>query len=136
LLVDAHPIATNDRRSTAAHGRAQDTDGARARLRGVGVVPFGDRDLWRSDLWCSAAKIVGLVVSEGLMLVGTGLILGIAGAVALRKALENQLYGVQPPDPVVMLMVMAALGLVALAACLFPARRATLVDPMTVLNEQ
>jgi putative ABC transport system permease protein len=65
-----------------------------------------------------------------------GLILGVAGAIALRKALENELYGVQPLDPLVMASVVAVLALVALIACLLPARRATQVDPMIVLNEQ
>jgi predicted lysophospholipase L1 biosynthesis ABC-type transport system permease subunit len=89
----------------------------------------------RLALGCSVSKIVGLVVSEGLLLVGTGLILGLAGAVALRKALENQLYGEQPLDPIVMTIVTAVLGLVALAACLLPAQRATRVDPVVVLKE-
>ncbi len=90
----------------------------------------------RAALGCSASGIVKLVLSEGLVLVGVGLVLGVAGAVALRKALENELYGVQPLDPLVMASVVALLGLVALIACLLPARRATQVDPVIVLNEQ
>lgn len=90
----------------------------------------------RLALGCSESRIVGLVVSEGLLLVGAGLILGAAGATALRKALENQLYGVQPLDPEVIVIVTLTLGLVALAACGLPARRATQVDPAMVLNEQ
>jgi predicted permease len=90
----------------------------------------------RTALGCSASGIVKLVLSEGLMLVGIGLLLGIAGAVGLRKALETQLYGVQPLDPMVIASVTMVLALVALAACLLPARRATQVDPVIVLNEQ
>jgi len=90
----------------------------------------------RSALGCSASGIVKLVLSEGLVLVGIGLVLGVAGAAALRKALENELYGVQPLDPWVIASVTVVLGLVALAACLLPARRATQVDPVIVLNEQ
>ncbi|MBZ5601539.1 MAG: ABC transporter permease [Acidobacteriia bacterium] len=90
----------------------------------------------RTALGCSASGIVRLVVSEGLTLVGIGLILGVAGAAALRKALENELYGVQPLDPLVMASVTVVLTLVAIAACLLPARRATQVDPVIVLNEQ
>ncbi len=90
----------------------------------------------RAALGCSASGIVKLVLSEGLVLVGIGLILGVAGAAALRKALENELYGVQPLDPLVMAGVTAVLGLVALTACLLPARQATQVDPVIVLNEQ
>jgi len=76
------------------------------------------------------------VLSEGLVLVGIGLVLGVAGAAALRKALENELYGVQPLDPLVMASATVVLGLVALVACLLPARQATQVDPVIVLNEQ
>lgn len=90
----------------------------------------------RSALGCTASGIVKLVLSEGLVLVGVGLILGVAGAAALRKVLERDLYGVQALDPLVMTSVAALLGLVALAACLLPARRATQVDPVIVLNEQ
>ena len=90
----------------------------------------------RAALGCSASGIVKLVLFEGLALVGIGLVLGVAGAAALRKALENELYGVQPLDPWVMATVTAVLGLVALLACLLPARRAMQVDPVIVLNEQ
>jgi len=90
----------------------------------------------RAALGCSTSGIVKLVLSEGLVLVGIGLVLGVSGAAALRKALENELYGVQPLDPLVIASVTALLGLVALAACLLPARRATQVDPVIVLNEQ
>ena len=90
----------------------------------------------RSALGCTAAGIVKLVLGEGLLLVGIGLILGVAGAAAIQRALENELYGVKPLDPVVMASVMAALTLVALTACLLPARRATEVDPVIVLSEQ
>ncbi len=90
----------------------------------------------RSALGCSTSGIVKLVLAEGLALVGIGLIVGIAGAAALRKALESELYGVQPLDPMVMVSVTFVLALVALTACLLPARRATQVDPVIVLNEQ
>jgi ABC-type antimicrobial peptide transport system permease subunit len=75
------------------------------------------------------------VLSEGLVLVGIGLGAGVAGAVVFRKVLGSELYGVRPLDPLVMVSVIAVLGMVALAASLFPARRATQVDPMIVLNE-
>jgi predicted permease len=90
----------------------------------------------RVALGCTESGIVKLVLSEGLVLVGIGLVLGIAGAIALRRALENELYGVQPLDTLVIASATALLGLVALAACLLPARRATQVDPLIVLNEQ
>ncbi len=90
----------------------------------------------RSALGCSTSGIVKLVLSEGLALVGIGLVLGVAGALSLRKALATELYDVQPLDPLVIAGVTLILGIVALGACLLPARRATRVDPVIVLNEQ
>jgi predicted permease len=90
----------------------------------------------RVALGCSTSGIAKLVLSEGLALVGIGLILGVAGAAALRKAVQNELYGVQPLDPWIIASVTAVLAIAALAACLLPARRAMQVDPVIVLNEQ
>jgi ABC-type antimicrobial peptide transport system permease subunit len=75
-------------------------------------------------------------VREGLLLVGGGLVLGTAGSIALRTAIKNQIYGVQPLDPVVLGSVALVLGMVAMIACLRPAQQATKVDPVVVLNEQ
>ncbi len=90
----------------------------------------------RTALGCTASGVVGLVVREAVWLLGAGLILGGAGAVALQKVVAGQLYGVKPFDPVVMLSVVTTLALVGMAACVLPARRATRVDPVIVLREQ
>jgi putative ABC transport system permease protein len=84
----------------------------------------------------SPAAIFQLFLREGILLVGCGLALGLVGSVALRKAVEDQIYGVRPLDPLVLGMVATLLGGVALAACLRPAQLATKVDPVVVLNEQ
>jgi putative ABC transport system permease protein len=76
------------------------------------------------------------VVREAVWLLGAGLVLGGAGAVALQKVVAGQLYGVKPLDPMVMSAVVGTLALVGLAACVLPARRATRVDPVIVLREQ
>ncbi len=90
----------------------------------------------RTALGCTSGGVVRLVVREALWLLVAGLALGVAGSVALRSVVAGQLYGVKPLDPVVMSAVTATLLLVGLAACVLPARRATLVDPVTVLWEQ
>ena len=69
-------------------------------------------------------------------LVAVGLILGFAGAWALRRTLQSQIYGVGAMDPVVIGIVVLTLGAIALLASSLPARRAMRVDPATVLNPQ
>ncbi|HWX56081.1 MAG TPA: ABC transporter permease [Verrucomicrobiae bacterium] len=90
----------------------------------------------RMALGSTQGRIVKLVLREGLVLVAIGLALGIACAAALRTAIAGQIYGVHALDPLVMGSVIVLLGLVAMAACAVPARRAMKVDPVIVLNEQ
>ena len=90
----------------------------------------------RVALGSSAAGVVRMVLMEGLALVGTGLVLGVGGAVLLRRAVEAHVYGVSPLDPLVLAVVTLVLAAVALAACGMPARRAMRVDPVVVLTEQ
>ena len=63
-----------------------------------------------------------------------GLILGLAGTLALSRLLATLLFGVGERDPVTILAVAAVLGAVALLACYIPAHRATRVDPMVALR--
>jgi predicted permease len=78
--------------------------------------------------------IFALVVREGLALAGVGLCLGVVGTVALRQVLQSRIYGLSTMNPVVMGAVMIVLALIALTAASLPARRATRVDPVAVLN--
>jgi predicted permease len=89
----------------------------------------------RIALGSSARAIVELVLGEGLVLVGGGFALGLAGAFALRKTLQTQLFGVSASDPIVVGAVSLLLAAVAVAACLVPARRATRIDPIVALAE-
>jgi predicted permease len=79
--------------------------------------------------------IFKLILQEGLLLVVCGLAIGLAGAVALRRVLEAQLYGLGSMDPVVIGTALTLLTVIALAACALPARRATRLDPVIVLNQ-
>jgi predicted permease len=90
----------------------------------------------RAALGCTASGVVRLVVGEALWLLGAGLLLGVAGSVALRSVVAGHLYGVKPLDPLVMSAVIVTLAVVGLSACVLPARRATRVDPVMVLREQ
>jgi putative ABC transport system permease protein len=90
----------------------------------------------RVALGSTSGGVVKLVVREALWLIGAGLVLGVAGSVALRSVVAGQLYGVKPLDPIVMSAVVVTLALAGMAACVLPARRATRVDPATVLRDQ
>jgi ABC-type antimicrobial peptide transport system permease subunit len=79
--------------------------------------------------------VFNLILSEGLLLIATGFALGAAGAIALRRTLESELFGVRASDPLVLVLAVATLALVALAACAIPARRATRIDPIVALAE-
>ncbi len=89
----------------------------------------------RIALGSSARGVFDLVMREGLLLLGIGLVVGGVSALALRPLLESQLFGVRAGDPRVMLAVVLLLGLVALAACALPARRAARIEPRAVLTD-
>jgi predicted permease len=89
----------------------------------------------RMALGSDRSGIFRLVLSEGIWLVAAGLALGVAGAFALRRAIETQLYSVGGMDPIVLLSVGGLLGLVALVACIVPARRASKIEPTLALTE-
>lgn len=80
--------------------------------------------------------IFTLIVQEGLLLVTCGLTIGLAGTVALRRILQTQIYGLGSMDPFVIGSALVVLSAIALLACALPARRATRVDPVMVLNQQ
>ena len=90
----------------------------------------------RVALGSSPGGILKLVLREGLLLVSSGLVVGLIGAVALQKAVASEVYGVRPLDPLVLGSVMALLSIVTLAACAVPAQRAVRVDPLTALRDE
>jgi predicted permease len=89
----------------------------------------------RVALGSSAPQVVQLVLKEGAVLVGAGLTAGLIGAIAMQKAVANEIYGVKPLDPAVIALVIATLATISLAASILPARRALKVDPAIVLTE-
>jgi predicted permease len=89
----------------------------------------------RMALGSTVRGVFAFVFSEGLVLVGVGLLLGVAGAIALGRTLQGQLFGVEPTDPMVLGAVAVATGLIALLACVAPARRASRVDPVVALRQ-
>jgi predicted permease len=90
----------------------------------------------RLALGSTARGIFDLVVREGAQILALGFVFGLVGVYALRRVLEAELYGVRPLEPAVLLGVAGLLALVALVACLLPARRATRIDPVVALRQE
>ena len=88
----------------------------------------------RAALGAAPGSIVGLVLRQAGGVVGTGLLIGVGAAIALSRYLRALLYGIGPTDPVAVAFAVVALAIVALAACIVPARRAVRVDPMSALR--
>jgi ABC-type antimicrobial peptide transport system permease subunit len=88
----------------------------------------------RVALGADSGKVLGLVLWHGGVLVMMGLVLGVAGALGLTRLLKSLLFGVTPTDPATFVIVSIVLAVVALTACLVPARRAMRVDPMVALR--
>ncbi len=75
-----------------------------------------------------------MVLSEMLLILAIGLILGIPAGLAVSKVVASQLFGVSTHDPLVIGGASLALGLAAFAAAYFPAWRASRVDPLSALR--
>jgi putative ABC transport system permease protein len=90
----------------------------------------------RMALGAQTGDVLGMVVREGMMLIIIGVGVGLLGAFALAKAIASLLFGVGATDLPTMLVVIPILVAVAFIACLLPARRATLVDPVQALRTE
>ena len=88
----------------------------------------------RMALGARQSHTLNLVLREGMGLVAAGIAIGVAGALALTRALSSLLYGVSATDPLTLAAVAILLLFVAIAACYVPARRAMRVDPMVALS--
>ena len=88
----------------------------------------------RMALGAQARDVLRLVVGQGIQPVVIGLLIGLVTVLILGRFLTSQLYEVSAHSPALLGGTTFLLGLVALAACLIPARRATRVDPIIALR--
>ena len=88
----------------------------------------------RSALGAKVHDIVALVLRQALWIVGVGVAIGLAAALAGVRLLSAFLYGISPRDALTFVAVPITIVGVAAVACLVPARRAAKVDPLTALR--
>jgi putative ABC transport system permease protein len=91
----------------------------------------------RMALGANRGSVLRMVLRQGMTLTIVGVAIGVTGAYVLTKYLEtltSMLFGVKPRDPVTFAVIAGGLTLVALLACLVPARRATRIDPLVALR--
>ncbi|HYU33909.1 MAG TPA: ABC transporter permease [Thermoanaerobaculia bacterium] len=88
----------------------------------------------RMALGAQVGQVLRMILSQGAVLAGIGLALGVVGALALQRVLASLLFGTAPTDPLIFGLVVALLAAVSLLACWWPARRAARVDPLVALR--
>ena len=90
----------------------------------------------RVALGAQRRDVLRLVMGRGILLIGLGLAVGTAAALALGRVIAGLLYGIKPADPATLVAVALFLAGVAVLATYVPARRATHVDPMVALRAE
>jgi len=123
ILIGAFALVALVLAAAGLHGSLAHT--VRRRQRELGV---------RMALGADRGSVLGMVMRQGMRLSAVGLALGLAGTLALTRVLGAFLFDMQPWDPPTLLGVAAILLLVCAAACFVPARRATTIDPVRVLQ--
>jgi putative ABC transport system permease protein len=88
----------------------------------------------RMALGAVDVDVFRMVLGMGLRLIGIGLAAGLAASFAATRVLASQLWEVSPNDPITIAGVVGVVTVIGLAACYFPARRATRVDPLIALR--
>jgi len=90
----------------------------------------------RMALGATPSGMLSLILAESLQLIFFGVLFGVAAAFGLTRMLASMLYGVTSTDPLIFVSVTLLLIVIALAACLIPARRAMRIDPMVALRHE
>jgi hypothetical protein len=90
----------------------------------------------RTALGAQRLPIYGLLFKDLLGMIGGGLAVGLAGALALLNLTQSLLFGIRPADPMVIGVALAVFAGAAILACWLPARRAAAIDPLIALRQE
>jgi putative ABC transport system permease protein len=90
----------------------------------------------RLALGADHGRVLRLVLGEGALLAGIGVLIGIPGIYAASRLVRGVLVGISPTDPLTLAAVVAGLGLVTMAACYVPARRVLGIEPAQSLRQE
>ena len=90
----------------------------------------------RMALGADRARVVRLVLRQGIGLVAIGLVIGVPAALGVGRLLSSQLVGISTGDPITLVAVVVVLLLTGIGAALVPARRASGVDPKLALSAE
>jgi putative ABC transport system permease protein len=134
-------ILVQDRFTMLALGLSALTALALASVGIYGVMSYSVSERAREigikmALGAAGSAVTLQVLRGGATLVGVAVVVGIAGSLALSRLMQGLVYGVNTSDPSTMIGVTMLLIGVAFAACYFPARRASRVDPMEALRQE
>jgi putative ABC transport system permease protein len=88
----------------------------------------------RMALGAQVRDVLGMILKQGMAVIGIGLVLGLGAAFLLLRLMKSLLFGVTETDPLTFAVTTIVLTVVALIACYIPARRATKVDPLEALR--
>jgi putative ABC transport system permease protein len=90
----------------------------------------------RLALGATHQRVLTLVLGEGALLIGLGMLIGIPGVYAAGRLVQGLLIDISPWDPGTLLFVAVGMALVTLAACYLPARRVLVIDPALLLRQE
>jgi len=90
----------------------------------------------RMALGADRLDVVKLILKQGMLLTGIGILCGLVLSFAATRVLSGLLYGIKPGDPATFAAISLFLAAVALVSCYLPARRAASIDPMKSLRTE
>ena len=90
----------------------------------------------RMSLGADSGQVLRMIIKEGGVLLGAGLVVGVIGALLASRLIQGLLFGIEPYDPVTLAVVAATMTIIGLVACWLPARRAARIDPAIAMRRQ